>query len=199
MEDLWAFNEEEVVRAVYASRVPVISAVGHETDFALSDFAADVRASTPSNAAELAVLDLSDVMQNLDSLTSSLDAAALRSVDCRGRELELLCRRVSVQAAVRRLDQNAEIIKTLERQMDASALRRIDSENERLTHLAARLGTLNPENVLRRGYALIRKNEKTVSSVLQMKPGDEMRVQLRDGVIFSQVTGIEEKHEKADL
>ena len=83
--------------------------------------------------------------------------------------------------------------------MDASALRRIDNENERLTHLAARLDTLNPENVLRRGYALIRKNEKTVSSVLQMKPGDEMRVQLRDGVIFSQVTGIEEKHEKADL
>lgn len=199
LEDLWAFNEEEVVRAVYASRVPVISAVGHETDFALSDFAADVRASTPSNAAEFAVLDLSDVMQNLDSLTSLLDAAALRAVDRRGRELELLCRRVSVQAAVRRLDQNAEIIKTLERQMDASALRRIDSENERLTHLAARLDTLNPENVLRRGYALIRKNEKTISSVLQMKPGDEMRVQLRDGVIFSQVTGIEEKHEKADL
>lgn len=199
LEDLWAFNEEEVVRAVYASSVPVISAVGHETDFALSDFAADVRASTPSNAAELAVLDLSDVMQNLDSLTSSLDAAALRAVDRRGRELELLCRRVSVQAAVRRLDQNAEIIKTLERQMDASALRRIDNENERLTHLAARLDTLNPENVLRRGYALIQKNEKTVSSVLQMKPGDEMRVQLRDGVIFSQVIGIEEKHEKADL
>ena len=130
---------------------------------------------------------------------TALDAAALRAVDRRGRELELLCRRVSVQAGVRRLGQNAEIIKTLERQMDASALRRIDNENERLTHLAARLDTLNPENVLRRGYALIRKNEKTVSSVLQMKPGDEMRVQLRDGVIFSQVTGIEEKHEKADL
>ena len=192
LEDLWAFNEESVVRAVYASRIPVISAVGHETDFALSDFAADVRASTPSNAAELAVLDVRDAMQHLDSLASALYAAALHQVELKEKRLAALRERAALRNAHLLFDRQLAALGEKRRQLDQSALSAVNLRSTELAHLTARLRSLDPEQVLRRGYALARIAGETVTRVGQAKEGDALTVRVSDGRIHAIVTRTED-------
>lgn len=192
LEDLWAFNEESVVRAVYASRIPVISAVGHETDFALSDFAADVRASTPSNAAELAVLDVRDAMQHLDSLANALHAAALHQVELKEKRLAALRERAALRNAHLLFDRQLAALGEKRRQLDQSALSAVNLRSTELAHLTARLRSLDPEQVLRRGYALARIAGETVTRVGQAKEGDALTVRVSDGRIHAIVTRTED-------
>ena len=192
LEDLWAFNEESVVRAVYASRIPVISAVGHETDFALSDFAADVRASTPSNAAELAVLDVRDAMQHLDSLANALHAAALHQVELKEKRLAALRERAALRNAHLLFDRQLAALGEKRRQLDQSALSAVNLRSTELAHLTARLRSLDPEQVLRRGYALARIAGETVTRVGQAKEGDALTVRVSDGRIHTIVTRTED-------
>ncbi len=199
LEDLWAFNEEEVVRAVYASKVPVVSAVGHETDFALSDFAADVRASTPSNAAEICVLDVRDAMQHVDELTSALQYAALHGLERKERQLAALQDRVAYRNAERMLIRREEQVSDLHTRLDAGIQRFLAQRETELKHSAARLAALNPEEVLRRGYAVARKGGTAIRSVGQVGPGDGIAVRVTDGTIWAAVERIEEKHEKTDI
>ena len=192
LEDLWAFNEESVVRAVYASRIPVISAVGHETDFALSDFAADVRASTPSNAAELAVLDVRDAMQHLDSLASALYAVALHQVELKEKRLAALRERAALRNAHLLFDRQLAALGEKRRQLDQSALSAVNLRSTELAHLTARLRSLDPEQVLRRGYALARIAGETVTRVGQAKEGDALTVRVSAGRIHAIVTRTED-------
>lgn len=192
LEDLWAFNEESVVRAVYASRIPIISAVGHETDFALSDFAADVRASTPSNAAELAVLDVRDAMQHVDSLASALHAAALHQVEIKEKQLAALRERAALRNAHLLFDRQLAALDEKRRQLDQCALSAVNLRSTELAHLTARLRALDPEQVLRRGYALARIAGDTVTRVGQAKEGDALTVRVSDGRIHATVTRTEE-------
>ena len=192
LEDLWAFNEESVVRAVYASRIPIISAVGHETDFALSDFAADVRASTPSNAAELAVLDVRDAMQHVDSLASALHAAALHQVEIKEKQLAALRERAALRNAHLLFDRQLAALGEKRRQLDQCALSAVNLRSTELAHLTARLRALDPEQVLRRGYALARIAGDTVTRVGQAKEGDALTVRVSDGRIHATVTRTEE-------
>ena len=192
LEDLWAFNEESVVRAVYASRIPVLSAVGHETDFALSDFAADVRASTPSNAAELAVLDVRDAMQHLDSLANALHAAALHQVELKEKRLAALRERAALRNAHLLFDRQLAALGEKRRQLDQSALSAVNLRSTELAHLTARLRSLDPEQVLRRGYALARIAGETVTRVGQAKEGDALTVRVSDGRIHAIVTRTED-------
>ena len=192
LEDLWAFNEESVVRAVYASRIPVISAVGHETDFALSDFAADVRASTPSNAAELAVLDVRDAMQHLDSLASALHAAAMHQVELKEKRLAALRERAALRNAHLLFDRQLAALGEKRRQLDQSALSAVNLRSTELAHLTARLRSLDPEQVLRRGYALARIAGETVTRAGQAKEGDALTVRVSDGRIHAIVTRTED-------
>lgn len=192
LEDLWAFNEESVVRAVYASRIPIISAVGHETDFALSDFAADVRASTPSNAAELAVLDVRDAMQHVDDLSSALRTAALHEVAIKERQLAALRERAALRNAHVLFDRQLAAVNEKRRQLDQCALDAINSRNAEVVHLMARLRTLNPEQVLQRGYAIARIAGKTVARIAQAHEGDALTLRVLDGRIHATVTKTEE-------
>ena len=192
LEDLWAFNEESVVRAVYASRIPIISAVGHETDFALSDFAADVRASTPSNAAELAVLDVRDAMQHVDSLASALHAAALHQVEIKEKQLAALRERAALRNAHLLFDRQLAALDEKRRQLDQCALSAVNLRSTELAHLTARLRALDPEQVLRRGYALARIAGETVTRIGQAKEGDALTVRVSDGRIHATVTRTEE-------
>ena len=192
LEDLWAFNEESVVRAVYASRIPIISAVGHETDFALSDFAADVRASTPSNAAELAVLDVRDAMQHVDSLASALHAAALHQVEIKEKQLAALRERAALRNAHLLFDRQLAALDEKRRQLDQCALSAVNLRSTELAHLTARLRALDPEQVLRRGYALARIAGETVTRIGQAKEGDALTVRVSDGRIHATVTRTED-------
>ena len=181
LEDLWAFNEEITVRAVAASAIPVISAVGHETDVTICDFAADLRAPTPSAAAELAVPDLADLLGGLYALRSRMEQAALRDMRGRRASLEnLLSRRV--------LRRPEELAWTSRLRLDYAAQRlrgameaKLLAEQSRLSRTAARLEAMSPLAVLARGYAIAMKGDRPVQSVRELDPGDKLRLTLGDG------------------
>ena len=192
LEDLWAFNEEEVVRAVYACKKPIISAVGHETDFALSDYAADVRASTPSNAAELAVMDIRDEMQHLDDLQQQLKSAVLFSLEIRQRELKALTERAAFRNAHQVFDRHLQQVQQVRERLLYTVQHKLSEKQTELTHLNARLCALDPEAVIKRGYAIVRANGRTVTQTDMVRLGDEMRVKVSDGTIVASVMGYEE-------
>jgi len=181
LEDLWAFNEEITVRAVAASAIPVISAVGHETDVTICDFAADLRAPTPSAAAELAVPDLADLLAGLYSLRSRMEQAMLYAMQARRAALEhLLSRRILrrpeelAYASRLRLDYAAQRLR-------GATEAKLHAENARLSRAAARLDAMSPLAVLARGYAIALKNGAPVKSVRELDPGDKLRLTLGDG------------------
>ena len=181
LEDLWAFNEEPVARAVAASAIPVISAVGHETDVTICDFAADLRAPTPSAAAELAVPDLADLLAGLYSLRSRIEQSVLRDMQARRAALEnLLARRILrrpeelAYASRLRLDYAAQRLR------DAMKAR-LTAETTRLSRTAARLDAMSPLAVLARGYTIALKDDAPVKSVHELDPGDKLCLTLADG------------------
>jgi len=192
LEDLWAFNEEIVVRAVAACKKPIISAVGHETDFALSDFAADARASTPSNAAELAVMDLRDAMQHLDDLKTSLQSTVMHAIEVRERELKALKERAAFRNAHQLFDRQLEKVNEALQRMNTMVERDLDKRQSELMHITARFRALDPEQVLRRGYAIAYRNDQHIDSVLMIREGECVRVRLKDGALLATVTGKEE-------
>lgn len=172
VEDLWAFNEETVVRAVATSKIPVVSAVGHETDFTLCDLAADVRAATPSNACEIVVQDAEALHQALDDGEDRMAAALERLVpDLRSRVSDLARRsKDAVRGALRR-------------------------ERELLGARAGRLDALSPLAVLERGYAVVRKDGVALRSVDDASVGDDITITATDGDIDARVTA---KRRKTD-
>lgn len=181
LEDLWAFNEEVVARAVAGSEIPVISAVGHETDVTICDFAADLRAPTPSAAAELCVPDLSEVGELLSALRERMEYAVRRELQQRREALiRLVSRRVLqrpeelVYASRQRLDMVAQ---RLRRAMEG----RVQEEKTRFARAAAALDAMSPLGVLGRGYSIALKEEKAVASVEDLAPGDRLKLMLRDG------------------
>jgi exodeoxyribonuclease VII large subunit len=182
LEDLWAFNDERVVRAVSASQAPVISGVGHETDFTLADFAADLRAPTPTGAAVMAVPDISDLRTELQSFLGLLVNAVNDEIDTRrfamatfSHNLDSLSPRWQVRQGMQRLDDF-----TL--RMAAGIKNYLRSEAARLVSIGSRLTALDPRNVLNRGYALVHdESGRLVSSILKVKLGQTVNVLLHDG------------------
>ena len=181
LEDLWAFNEEPVARAVAASAIPVISAVGHETDVTICDFAADLRAPTPSAAAELAVPGLTDLLGAAYALYSRMERAALRDMQSRRASLEnLLSRRILrrpeelAYASRLRLDYATQRLR-------ASTEAKVKAEQARLARVSARLNAMSPLAVLARGYAIALKGDSPVKSVTELDPGDKLKLTLGDG------------------
>jgi len=181
LEDLWAFNEELVVRAVAGSQIPVISAVGHETDVTICDFAADLRAPTPSAAAELAVPDMSEISGAGHALQERLCFAMQQNLQSRRHALAgLLSRRVLqrpeelVYNARQRLDNASQ-------KLHNAAKARVQLERARLTKTVASLDALSPLGVLARGYSIAMKENKTVSNIHELSPGDRLNLHLQNG------------------
>ncbi|MBR4710642.1 MAG: exodeoxyribonuclease VII large subunit [Clostridia bacterium] len=203
MEDLWCFNEEIVARAIADSPLPVISAVGHETDFTIADFCADRRAATPSNAAELAVPDIEDVLDMLgmmrgrltNAASAALQARRLALADCRRRlaecspERALHRQRLALtgmrerlrRAATDVLDDRRTRLGMLPMRMDRAAERMLDRLNRRLETERTRLEAMNPMSVLRRGYALVLDGNRPVTSAASAP--ERMRLRFSDGTI----------------
>lgn len=188
-EDLWAFNDEQLAYAVYNCETPIISGVGHETDFTVCDFVADVRASTPSAAAELAVPDRQELMSYYFKQKQYISAMLDRKIKTAQLRLENQQRRMSASSPKLKAEQ-------LEKQLSAKSekLTRfmniyISNKENKLVAAKGKLDGLNPLNVLNRGYAIAEKDEKIITSSKQLKDGDDFTVILSDGKINAKVCG----------
>lgn len=188
-EDLWAFNDEQLAYAVYNCETPIISGVGHETDFTVCDFVADVRASTPSAAAELAVPDRQELMSYYFKQKQYISAMLDRKIKTAQLRLENQQRRMSASSPKLKAEQ-------LEKQLSAKSekLKRfmniyISNKENKLIAAKGKLDGLNPLNVLNRGYAIAEKDEKIITSSKQLKDGDDFTVILSDGKINAKVCG----------
>ena len=191
LEDLWAFNDEQVARAVAASRLPVISGVGHETDFSLADFAADVRAPTPSAAAELSTPERGELQARLEQQQARLDRALQTRLQGLRRHVEQVKRALQYLSPATRLRESRQRVDELATRSDRALRRRLDLERRGLVGLAARLESLNPQAVLQRGYAIVREREtgQVLTSARQTRPGLALSLQMQDGDVPTRVEG----------
>lgn len=184
-EDLWAFNSEQLSRKIYESPVPVISAVGHETDFTICDFVADLRAPTPSAAAELAVPNINEISSKLNRYENSLKSFLENKYQFSFARLEALlnafCMKNPTDFIVGR---SYERLDRLTDKLSQAANRTLDSADRSFVSLTARLDALSPLKVLSRGYAAVSKDNGTVSSVTQAQKGDILDVSLTDGTLI---------------
>lgn len=181
MEDLWAFNEEPVVRAIYASKIPILSAVGHETDYTLADFAADVRAATPSHAAELAVPDCQEVRRQIEGLMLRLNIQTRKGIETRRFRLDTLLHNRVLQAPKRLLDGRRQQLDYLLQKMRQQAETKLADNYHRLEKALQSLHAMNPASVLQRGYILAERDRRLITSVKEVKPEDMLILRMKDG------------------
>lgn len=193
LEELWAFNEEVVARSIYESEIPVISAVGHETDFTIADFAADVRAPTPSAAAELAMPELSIVQNRLDTLRMRLRNGALKKISMDRLILKRLSESTVFKQPYNRIYQERMLLDVQKKYMDKALAALESGYRNKLSLLAARLDSLSPLNSLARGYSIVKtkKDGMLIKSVKSVNNGARLVVQVTDGRLECVVDGIE--------
>ena len=193
IEDLWAFNEEIVARAVAASAIPVISAVGHETDFTICDFVADLRAPTPSAAAELAVPDAGRLLAFMDTVRGRLSTAQRGVYTAAANRLALLKNKRCLSAPQYYTEEQAMRLDYLTRRFASAAQQQLGVADRRLAAAASKLDALSPLKVLGRGYAIGYGADGTVvDSVRQVRAGDDLTLQLTDGTVACRVTDTQE-------
>lgn len=189
IEDLWAFNDERVAYAIYESEIPVISAVGHEPDVTISDFVADLRAATPSNAAELAVPDQDVLRQNLDSMTTAMTAALNRQVKGARQHLNVLSQSAALQSPTGYVDQRRKSLELLQNRLISAGSRSVQRMKQRYVAGVSKLDAMSPLKVLTRGYALAKTETGAVlKSVQQVNIGEKIVVSLSDGRVTAAVT-----------
>lgn len=186
-EDLWAFNEEIVARAVYASEIPVISAVGHETDFTICDFVADLRAPTPSAAAELAVPDIRDDIAFIDAALGQCEAIVLERLADESDRLSLARERIAARSPAAIIDGKIQTVDLLLGRALASIDNKISNQQSRLNADISKLDALSPLKVLMRGYSIAKKNGKIVSKTSELKSKDKISLRLSDGEVDCEV------------
>ena len=194
MEDLWAFNEEIVARAIARCDIPVISAVGHEPDVTIADFAADVRAATPSNGAEIAVCDQSELRDVLGQLTVRLTRAQDRRISALTDRLNRLKASPVMRSPEGAIQQRELLLELLRQRLEHAGTRRFQQEEQRLARLAGRLDALSPLKVLARGYALASREDGTVIRAAgELAPGEPIRLRLGQGSARCTVDTIEKE------
>jgi exodeoxyribonuclease VII large subunit len=181
-EDLWGFNDERLARAVAASEIPVVSAVGHEVDFTICDFVADLRAATPSAAAELSLPDKGDLTRQVQSLTTRLNAAQTTRLKRYRTQLDRLsaARVLTSPEGVYRL--RRETVTALEKRLNLSVSRHLGRKRQSMERVTASLGALNPLAVLSRGYALVQTEAgKVIPAAAELQVGDRVGLRFADG------------------
>jgi exodeoxyribonuclease VII large subunit len=189
LEDLWTFNEECVARAIYHSRIPVVSGIGHEDDLTIADMVADLRALTPSEAAEKVVPDRAAVLDWLTGLEARFRADLRRRLDMARSRLVELARQPCFRRPLERIRQEGERLDDWNERLQRAVQRRVEQLHEQLMGRAARLESLSPLNVLARGYSLTRKEDEAVMlhSAEQVQPGERIVTRLQRGEIISRV------------
>ena len=192
IEDLWAFNEEIVARAIYACETPIISAVGHEIDFTIADFVADRRAETPTAAAEMCVPNKTDLINVINQMEKRLNKNILSLIDSNRLKLNklkesyILKNPMSIyQIKEEKLSNDIDRLNTFIKVV-------LDKKTIKYDHVVEKLEVLNPLNTLKRGYSVTKKDDKVVSSIKDVKVNDEIRVDIKDGYLISNIKEVKE-------
>ena len=194
MEDLWAFNDERVAQAIYHSKIPVISAVGHEPDVTISDYVADVRAATPSNAAEIAVLDQDALRQTLDSMNTAMAVALNRQLKSARQHLDMLSGSPALRSPTGYIEQRQKSLELLTGRLVSAQTNQISRKHQHYIALTAKLDAMSPLKVLTRGYAMAQTPDgEVLKSVHQVERGERITVSLQDGSLSATVMDIKEK------
>ena len=182
IEDLWAFNEELVARAIFSSHIPVVSAVGHETDFTIADFVADLRAPTPSAAAELVCPSVSELRVGVQAVRRQLNSVLLQYLEQKKKHLDKLADAYGFQQFAGRLENDAQYVDSVTKRLEHAADLFIEKKQSRLETVAAKLDTLSPLKTLFRGYAIATKADGTLlSSSKDFQKDKEFLLRLKDG------------------
>ena len=193
IEDLWAFNDEQVAYAIYHSEIPVISAVGHEPDVTISDYVADLRAATPSNAAELAVPDQDALRQSLDAMSNAMASSLNRQVKAARQHLMVLSASKALQSPTGYLEQRNQSVELLKNRLVAAQNQNITRAKQRYIAQISKLEAMSPLKVLTRGYSMVQTERgEVVRSVSQVSLGERIRVRLSDGTLSATVMKKEE-------
>ena len=188
IEDLWAFNEEVVAHAIYDSEIPVISAVGHEPDVTISDFVADLRAATPSNAAELAVPDRDALSQTLDSISNAMANALSRQIRGYRQHLDVLSQSPALKSPTGYLEQKQRQLELMKNRLIAAENQNIARNTQRYIALTAKLDAMSPLKVLTRGYSMAQNDRgEVVRSVSQVELGERIGISFSDGKVYATV------------
>ena len=181
LEDLWPFNEEIVARSIYNSKIPVISAVGHETDFTIADFVADLRAPTPSAAAELAVPDVYELKRKIESFQDRLRMALIKKVEIMKLRYDKCMSSVVFKEPLRKVNDNYLNIDNLLKRLEASIKIKQEKEKNRYIELISKLDALSPLKTLARGYSITEKQGKIIKSKDELNKGDKIDLIFTDG------------------
>jgi exodeoxyribonuclease VII large subunit len=197
-EDLWCFNDERVVRAIAGSKRPIISAVGHETDFTLADFAADERAPTPSAAAERVVPDLAELSLRVQAARERLAHALRRRVAEQRDRLQFLNQRPCLARPGEIIDLRRQRVDDLDASLSRAMTDRLSDGRTRIAILSGRLDALSPLKVMGRGYAAVEKlpERRLVRAATEARPGDKIAIRFHDGTLITQVERVERPHEE---
>ncbi len=187
LEDLWPFNEEVVARAIFDSNIPVISAVGHETDFTIADFVADLRAPTPSAAAELAVADVETIKSGLTTYQNRFRQALLRKTQIMRLQYEKCMASRAFTNPLQKICEQYLMIDTKTKNMEHYIKQKVQKEKAKAQNVILKLDALSPLKTLTRGYCIVSAEEKVISSVKKVKPGEEIKIRMQDGQIKAKV------------
>lgn len=193
IEDLWAFNDERVAYAIYESEIPVISAVGHEPDVTISDFVADLRAATPSNAAELAVPDQDALRQSLDSMSSAMATALSRQLKAARQHLTVLSQSPALRSPTGYIEQREKSLELLRNRLVSAQNQSITQNKQRYIAAVSKLDAMSPLKVLTRGYSMAQTERgEMLRSVNQVELGERICIRLSDGKLSATVMNKEE-------
>ena len=193
MEDLWAFNDERVARAIFASEIPVVSAVGHEPDVTIADYVADLRAATPSNAAELAVPDRQELQKKLQMMQASMQQSVQKSVKLGRQRLSALAEKRVLQSPLNYLEDRRVLLDFLSTRLQAAEQKTLHESKQRFVRLTAALDAMSPLKVLSRGYSMVTNEAGAViSCAADVRENETIRVSFSSGSLTARVEQIQE-------
>ena len=195
LEDLWAFNDERVARAIYASEIPVVSAVGHEPDVTISDYVADVRAATPSNGAELVAPDRQELLRHIAQLSARMTTMMEKQLSLSRRQLDMLAKKRVLQSPMHYIEDKRLALDYVHRRLIASSQQLLAGKKQKFISLTAKLDAMSPLKVLSRGYSVTHRADGSVlRASSEVAPGDEITVRLLHGSVRAEV--LETREEK---
>ena len=189
IEDLWAFNEEIVAREIYNSRIPIISAVGHEIDYTIADFVADLRAPTPTAAAELAVKNIEDIENYLSDAITRMNTALTNKVDYYKEKISKYKTSYIINNPLKLFESKSKELDYLKERIVSAYSNNITEYTNILDKTKLKLDLINPNNILSKGYSIVKKDNKIIKSIKDIKLKDEINIVLSDGSILSEVKG----------